>query len=753
VSSGQNKNRVLDPMYNIEKIEIPMKPISGGPSQRQIPKDFKQTLQTEYATKYLEKIGATPTPDNIEYVVSNLPIADALVIPAWGRETLFIIPDRVNEAESTINYLFGENENKEDDDNFQASTNFTGTKMKVNSRTNVHTSGRKKSMPKLPPVKSTGATYEGMPPKYDHIRKVSRNTVDKQSLPLGLGDIHDHVSEFERSIFKQLLVPLDIPEEGIRSHVKNFNSALRDHMPKEAIREDELEAIRGFLASPFCVRFFGLLAHFAYWNMIHPFARRGLKFLKMYNKIHSTSNKVPSTNDLQHTGLNATDNTNSANTVPVTDGTEDDDDFAAKSMNGFRLTKLASFFEKKSLNSFDDRKKSINMWETDNDLHSLQSTESYRTLASEQSLTPGEKELIYLQLEECLQEMRKQIGLNVIRQRRSHHGLLSCSHMVVDNILLSTYVWLREVPAATCNLEGKSTTNLQIELRRKIHHAMSDILDPYKTYAASLLIPSMGEGGAAATSVAARMTRSSRADRGRYYTTSAAVRVLFTGSGASSTAGNEAIRKFLWLGSNHGSGNESPQRAATGTVHGTFRLATQERTSPSPSPNGAHRMQSPPKWNPSVSTRPNATASGGRPQPFSDSSSQNAKSKSPGKDQMMLDYKNLFASADKIHATTLTGSPTREQVWKQPVEELGNFPDFQIAHTMSFTPQEIGAVSTETKTQLMKLMVQKTKHFYLDKASGHPPHAYRGNQRLKLLSAEPSADLDAFDCMSMSRSS
>jgi len=61
-----------------------------------------------------------------------------------------------------------------------------------------------------------------------------------------------------------------------------------------------------------------------------------------------------------------------------------------------------------------------------------------------------------------------------------------------------------------------------------------------------------------------------------------------------------------------------------------------------------------------------------------------------------------------------------------------------IATTMSMTHHEVGAVSTETKSQLMKLMIKKTKHYYENKSSGHPPHAYHGNHRLRLLSMQSS---------------
>lgn len=49
-------------------------------------------MQQEYAAKYLENIGANPTADNIDFVLNNLAIKDALVMPVWAREKIVIIP-------------------------------------------------------------------------------------------------------------------------------------------------------------------------------------------------------------------------------------------------------------------------------------------------------------------------------------------------------------------------------------------------------------------------------------------------------------------------------------------------------------------------------------------------------------------------------------------------------------------------------------------------------------------------------------
>ena len=61
-------------------LTIPLKP-QEKPAQ--FPNEFYNTLMKEYATKYLEKIGAKPTPENLAMVAQNIPISKCRVMAAW----------------------------------------------------------------------------------------------------------------------------------------------------------------------------------------------------------------------------------------------------------------------------------------------------------------------------------------------------------------------------------------------------------------------------------------------------------------------------------------------------------------------------------------------------------------------------------------------------------------------------------------------------------------------------------------------
>lgn len=53
-------------------------------------------MEQEYASKYLESIGAYPTRENVEFVLNNLGIDEALVLPVWARSKIVIIPGMNN---------------------------------------------------------------------------------------------------------------------------------------------------------------------------------------------------------------------------------------------------------------------------------------------------------------------------------------------------------------------------------------------------------------------------------------------------------------------------------------------------------------------------------------------------------------------------------------------------------------------------------------------------------------------------------
>jgi len=93
----KSNNSVRPPM----KIQIPLQPVKGA-AQSILPANINSIVQNEYAVKYLEDIGVHPTKENVDFVLTNLPIKEAAVIPSWANETLTIVPGGVDQAKQNL---------------------------------------------------------------------------------------------------------------------------------------------------------------------------------------------------------------------------------------------------------------------------------------------------------------------------------------------------------------------------------------------------------------------------------------------------------------------------------------------------------------------------------------------------------------------------------------------------------------------------------------------------------------------------
>jgi hypothetical protein len=62
------------------QIKIPLKPQEKAVA---FPQNFAETLQEEYAIKYLQRLGALPTAGNIATVLKHLPLDDCQITSAW----------------------------------------------------------------------------------------------------------------------------------------------------------------------------------------------------------------------------------------------------------------------------------------------------------------------------------------------------------------------------------------------------------------------------------------------------------------------------------------------------------------------------------------------------------------------------------------------------------------------------------------------------------------------------------------------
>lgn len=50
-------------------------------------------------------IGVNPTRENVEFILNNLPINDALVIPVWAKDSLVILPGMAKKSKESTNII------------------------------------------------------------------------------------------------------------------------------------------------------------------------------------------------------------------------------------------------------------------------------------------------------------------------------------------------------------------------------------------------------------------------------------------------------------------------------------------------------------------------------------------------------------------------------------------------------------------------------------------------------------------------
>ena len=271
--------------------------------------------------------------------------------------------------------------------------------------------------------------------------------------------------EIKSSNFQQLIKPLAVSDSRLKMSIKSFCSSLSDFVPR--IFDDSTGkmnvVIQKFLGCLLCRRLFGLLCHYAFWNIVHPFARhtllnaknqhldafRGLNQQKNENFDLTTSafarrksmmKFTASNQDTLKKIVNITSPTIEINPKNIikgglilnrTVGMIN----ANRALNGFGVNAIESnlltgspgiqaraphvAFQPDNNNNNSPQRHPINInINNNNNAHTKEfetqasSTNSAGvTLSSDASLTSEEKEILYCQLEECLNKLHTQVEL------------------------------------------------------------------------------------------------------------------------------------------------------------------------------------------------------------------------------------------------------------------------------------------------------------------------------------------------------
>lgn len=82
--------------------------------------------------------------------------------------------------------------------------------------------------------------------------------------------------EASSKLFKKMIKPLAVSDVRLKMAVKSFSMSLANFVPQ--IFDDTTGllnvSIQKFISTPTCRRLYGLLCHHIYWNLVHPFAHK-----------------------------------------------------------------------------------------------------------------------------------------------------------------------------------------------------------------------------------------------------------------------------------------------------------------------------------------------------------------------------------------------------------------------------------------------------------------------------------------------
>lgn len=249
--------------------------------------------------------------------------------------------------------------------------------------------------------------------------------------------------EANGKLFKKMLKPLAVSDVRLKMAVKSFSMTLSNFIPQ--IFDDPTGqlnvAIQSFIATPICRRLYGLICHHVFWNLVHPFAHKVmLACRKQFPMMMYAQASVQSSMGL---GSKASIHRSRAEgmlslTSPTFHYDEDNDEVTKETKeeirtfdsstsdggsldehehdgtNGARMARLVS---RESYDEYDpdqDHNHDLALHEMNS--VGLDSSAQYSnsmgqpSMASHSSLSCEEKELLYVQLEDCITQMHNVVS-------------------------------------------------------------------------------------------------------------------------------------------------------------------------------------------------------------------------------------------------------------------------------------------------------------------------------------------------------
>lgn len=326
-----------------------------------------------------------------------------MVLPSWGRETLVIVPERANETDPAVIkeiyllviYFYVNHVNDVNDRGRNCEVVTTTSKPKTFYGEGV-------SSPRPIRKNSKKSGINSKPKQMNHVDMEKYVEFD---FPF-TGKLR--ISEACGSKFLDLMRPLAVNNQRIDLALQTFMEVCDLFVP--SVHNDKKAAdlyfiIERFISHPECKKLYGLMCHYLYWNIIHPFARKILLNIKT-NLSSSVSNaeyqhlcELASNSQTEVSRLRYVMNyKEGGRNEEVTSANDQSDDEGIVDYENIQNTN-ASKFER-------------HQHQQDADATTLNTLPSAFTLSSSTSLDGEERDLLYIQVENCFARLNKKVSFN-----------------------------------------------------------------------------------------------------------------------------------------------------------------------------------------------------------------------------------------------------------------------------------------------------------------------------------------------------
>jgi len=272
-------------------------------------------LKHEYATKYLQQIGAELTPDNIQTVLKNVPLENCKCTPAWKSrgwlaDCIYIHPnpnkkkDKEREKQTkakessgpTISSLLRKDADESAGEPSKSSESRRAGRRGKYGKQSPEAASIETAKPTKVSEEDKAYDYNGIKQDFDAIKKKHMfpynlkgreqrkaklatdppplaSRLAKASTQKSAGDAADATNRLQRQddvdqALEEVKRPLQVTLEDIENMQTEFLKAMPFQLLKTHVTQEQKEALRLVLITSTMKRLIGLVSHYLYWTVL-----------------------------------------------------------------------------------------------------------------------------------------------------------------------------------------------------------------------------------------------------------------------------------------------------------------------------------------------------------------------------------------------------------------------------------------------------------------------------------------------------